>query len=193
MVWLCLGDFCSGPDKAEKQYALSGTSLSSCRRTFETIDATGSNYLFAMDPATIVGVTGAIVGMVDVLARSVKSLYALQNRWTHAQMTVSSLVSQLTALKTALGKMREWIASDLSNAAQHHQLVIDLEDSIACCQMLVQNVERTVLTLERSADNKLNTKSKAQIVFGDKAMDDFQRAIASQTSALTLLLMACNW
>lgn len=42
-------------------------------------------------------------------------------------------------------------------------------------------------------ESKLDLDSRIRVVFEDKAIKDFQIFIERQTSALTLLLVACNW
>jgi len=46
-----------------------------------------------------------------------------------------NFITQLNSLKAALNKIGEWINSDLADVPQHHQLVIDLKDSITCYKM----------------------------------------------------------
>ena len=163
-----------------------------------------------MDPAAIIGTTGAIVGIVDLLTRSIKSLHELHDRWTKTNLTALNLISQLTALKAALSKIQEWVDSDLAREPQHYQLVLDLCTTLNCCQSLVNSVHERIESLcwqqtnaesqkggtpylrRSSSGESLRTKSKVQVFLKNRETRDFQRFIQQQVDALTLLLIACN-
>jgi hypothetical protein len=76
-------------------------------------------------------------------------------------------------VKAALNKVGEWINSDLAEMPQHHQLVIDLEDSITCCRMLISSMDKQISKLDWNTENKLDIGSRIKVVFEDKATRDF--------------------
>ncbi|MCJ1380348.1 hypothetical protein MMC17_003451 [Xylographa soralifera] len=145
-----------------------------------------------MDPATIVGTAAAVADIVGIISKTIKVLRDLHNRWKDADLTIINLMAQLTCLRAALNKISEWVSSDLADVPQHHQLVLDLEDSVTCCRMLVKSMDGQISELDRTADNTLDVGSRIKVVFEDKAGRDFQKFIKRQTSALALLLTACN-
>lgn len=144
-----------------------------------------------MDPITIIGTAGAVANIIDVVSKAIKSMRSLHERWKDADFTVLNLIAQLTALKSALGKIQEWIDSDL--AEQHHQLAMDLDLSITCCRMLIGKIDAQVSELHRAADNALDVGSKIKVAFGSMANEDLQKMTDRQINSLTLLLTACNW
>src|SRR5947208_3478510 len=146
-----------------------------------------------MDPISIISAASAVTSIVQVIGKTISTLRELHERWTDADLTILNLISQLNSLKAALNKISEWISSDLSQAPQHHQLVMDIEDSMACCRILVNSMDDQVSKFDRTTQNTLDLGSKIRVVFDDKASKDFQKFIKRQTSALTLLLVACNW
>ena len=146
-----------------------------------------------MDAITILGTAGAVANIIDAVYRSIRFLRDLHDRWKGADLEVLNLITQLVALKAALGKISEWISSELAYKAHHYQLVMDLGESIGCCKILVKAVEDQLATLQCNEHQKLDLQSRLQVVFADKAGRDFQKYIKRQTSALTLLLVACNW
>ena len=127
-----------------------------------------------------------------MVTRTITSLRDLHDRWKDADLTIINLMSQLTALRAALRKIAEWISSDLADVPQHHQLVMDLEDSLSCCRMLIKSMDEQLFSLDWH-DSALDLGSKIRLVFDSKVSKDFQKFIQRQTSALTLLLTACNW
>jgi hypothetical protein len=145
-----------------------------------------------MDPITIIGTASSVASIVEVIAKTIGSLRALHDRWNGADLTILNLISQLSALRAALNKISEWITSDLSSNPQHHQLVIDLEDSVACCSMLIKFMDTQLSKLDWTAESTLDLGSRIRVVFEDKGSKEFQINIQRQTSALTLLLAACS-
>ena len=126
-----------------------------------------------MDPLTIIGTTAAIAQMVSIICRTIKTWRELQ--------------------KAALNKLSEWTSSDLAREEQHHQLIIDLGESIICCRMLIESMDDHVHRMDFNAREGLELGRRIRFVLEDKATRDFQIFIQRQTSALTLLLTACNW
>lgn len=76
----------------------------------------------------IIGAAASVVSIIDVLSRSITTVRGLRDQWTDADLTVHNLLTQLTAFKAALTKIKEWTDSDV--AETHHQLKIDLDDSV---------------------------------------------------------------
>lgn len=146
-----------------------------------------------MDPVTILGTAGAVAGIVDLITKSIKTLKELHNRWKDADLMIFNLMSQLASLRAALSKITEWISSDLANIPQHHQLIMDLEQSVACCYVLVNSIKTQLSKLEWNDEDSLDLGSRIKVVFEDKASKEFQTYVKRQTSALTLLLAACSW
>ena len=146
-----------------------------------------------MDPATIVGTAAAVADIVGIISKTIKVLRNLHYRWKDADLIIISLVAQLTSLRAALNKISEWISSDLADVPQHHQLVLDLEDSVTCCRTLMKSMDSQISKLDWTTDDTLNLGSRIKFIFENKASKDFQKFIKRQTNALTLLLTACNW
>ncbi|KAL8790150.1 MAG: hypothetical protein Q9195_006530 [Heterodermia aff. obscurata] len=145
-----------------------------------------------MDAITILGTAGAVVNIIDLIGKSIKTLRDLRERWKDAEFITLNLITQLIALKAALSKISEWISSDLAYHPHHYQLVMDLGESIGCCKMLVKSMDDQLARLQCGPDDKLDLESRLRIVFEDKTSHDFQKYIKRQTNALTLLLVACN-
>ena len=143
------------------------------------------------DPISIIGTAGAVANIIDVLGKTISTIRELRNEWKEADITFLSLVAQLTALRASLTKTKEW--TDTDPADPHYQLVMDLDVIISCCRMLIGKIDTRLSELQQTVNEKLDFSSKVKLVFGSKSMDNLQKLIEQQTSALTLLLTACNW
>ena len=143
------------------------------------------------DAISIIGTVGAVANIIDVVDKTISTFCDLQNKWKEADLTFLSLVAQLTALRAALTKIKQWADNDLGDP--HYQLVMDLDISMSCCRMLIGKIDVLLSELHQTADETLDFSSKVKLVFRSKNIDDVQKLIEQQTSALTLLLTACNW
>ena len=146
-----------------------------------------------MDPVSIVGLAGSIVNIVDIIAKSIKNLRELQQKWKAADLIVNSLIGQLFTLKSALTKIEEWMSSSLSKEPQHEQLAVDLKQSLECCHFLVTFMYDHLLLLDWNEANRLTSSSKIRAVFHDSEVKDCATYLDRQTNALNLLLTALNW
>ena len=145
-----------------------------------------------MDPVSAVGLAGSIVGIVDVAARSISALRALQQRWKVADLTISLLISQLTTLKAALTQIKDWISTSL-NANYHYQLVMDLGASLESCETLLLYIDGQLAHLNWNDNNALSFESKIKAVLQDTTVRECATHLANQSTGLNLLLTALNW
>jgi len=128
---------------------------------------------------------------VDGISKVIDIIRDLQARWGEADLTLLSLASQLTALRAASTKIQEWIDEDLQDT--HHQLIMDLDVSISCCKLLIDKVESFFSNLSQLTEKPLDLRDKWRVVLGSSGAEGVQKLIEHQTSALNLLLTACNW
>lgn len=143
------------------------------------------------DPFTIIGTAASVASIVELLGKTVSALYTLHSRWKEADFTFINLIAQLTALKVALSKLQEWMDTDMDEP--HHQLVMDLEASVTCCRMLVRRMDSEVDDLQHNSDTGLDAQNKIKLVLKNGTLEELQRMVDRQTSALSLLLTVCNW
>ena len=146
-----------------------------------------------MDPASILGLTGSIVSIVDVITRSISSLRALQERWKNADLTVSLLVVQLSTLKSALDQISQWMSTTFAQSPQHHQVVIDMSSSIRSCEALISFVDNHISRLDHNESNNLTFESRARVVLQDQSVRDCVNHLNNQAIAFNFLLTALNW
>jgi hypothetical protein len=142
------------------------------------------------NPITIIGTAGALANITQLVTQMITAIRELQSDWKDADLTFLSLMGQLSSLRLALTKIEEWMALE---AGAHYQLVMDLDDSIRCCNILLAKLQELVGSLQQKQNSALNLQSKIRLVFGKKNIDDIQKLLEHQTNALNLLLTACNW
>ncbi|KAK3385320.1 hypothetical protein B0H63DRAFT_181559 [Podospora didyma] len=141
------------------------------------------------DPLTVVGTVGALTGLIGVLGKTIQTFSKFRSQWKDAELTVLTLETQLIAMRAALSKIEQW--ANTTNDSLHHQLVMDLDQCVACCRLLVGKLDAEISTLVAPGKTQA-TMSKLKLIFSSKGLQDVQKMIESQTTALTLLLTACN-
>lgn len=146
-----------------------------------------------MDPVSAIGLTGSVLGIIDIVTRSVQTLQSLQVQYKRADLTASLLIGQLSTLKAALSQISDLVNIDLIKAPQHRQLVADLTISLDCCGVLVRVLDDRLQDLKRDEHGALRAVGKAKLVWEEKDMVDIRNHLNHQTNALNLLLTASQW
>ena len=147
-----------------------------------------------MDPVSLISLAGSIVGIVDVISRSIITLRNLQQRWQAANFTVTLLIGQLTTLKAALNHISDWSQSaSLDTIPCYHQLVIDLDTSLECCKGLVRFIDKQISRLEWDETRSLTFESHIRAVLDGSGVKECANHLNNQSTALNLLLTAFNW
>ncbi|KAH8710057.1 hypothetical protein GQ44DRAFT_776823 [Phaeosphaeriaceae sp. PMI808] len=137
-----------------------------------------------------IGCVGAICNLIECISKIISTIADLTHKWLEAELHILSLTSQLTALRAATTKIQEWMCRDLQDI--HHQLAMDLDISVKCCRLLIIRVESFFSDLASLAEKPLDFSNRFKVVFGSTGPESIQKLIERQTSALTLLLTACN-
>ena len=146
-----------------------------------------------MDPVSAVGLAGSVLGIIDIVTRSVQTLQNLQKKYKDADLTVSLLIGQLSTLKAALFQISEWINTSLVNAPQHHQLVADLTISLNCCELLIRVLSARLHEFKRTDSGSLSTMGKGLFAWEETDRRELLNHLDHQTNALNLLLTTFQW
>jgi hypothetical protein len=139
----------------------------------------------------VVGSIGAIVNIIDAASKAISIIHNLQIHWQDADLTLLSLASQLSAFRAALRRIHEWLESEMPEP--HHQLVMDLDETLSFCNILIIKIEGLSTGWESLLEHPTAVESRWKVAFGSKGLDNILVLVERQTNALTLLLTACNW
>ena len=146
-----------------------------------------------MDPISLIGLAGSVTGIIDIIAKSIKSLRDLQQRWNAADWTVISFTCQLNTLRTALNRISEWMSLRIDENFRHDQLILELSESLKCCWDLVNFMDKHLSPLEWLESNRLTSAGKFKAVFHESEMKECAAHLNHQSIALNLLLTALTW
>jgi hypothetical protein len=146
-----------------------------------------------MEPfSAAVGTAASVLGIIDVIARSVSSLQTLNQRFKGANLAVVNLLCQLNAVKAALSQIQAWMNETLLD----YQLRIDLDDSLMSCRLLIRQLDSQISKIEWTESNgvaDLSLESKVRTALQGGGAEEILTRLDRQTNALNFLLLAFNW
>jgi hypothetical protein len=139
----------------------------------------------------VIGSIGAIANIIDATSKIISTISDERGHWKNADLTLLSLASQLTAIRAALRRVHEWLASESANA--HHQLIMDLDETLSFCEILVAKIVSLFIGWRGLIHDPTSMTTRWKVTFGNKGLDNVLLLMGRQIDALTLLLAACRW
>ena len=161
------------------------------RLLYRSVQSRSSIVPAMADPVTFLGTAGAVANIIGIIGATISTIRELYQHWDDADFTYLNLVVQLTALQAAVTKIQEWSDRDLDD--QHFQLKMNLELSLTGCKVLATKLHDFIAKCQTQPDELPATSGKIRLVLGSSQVEEVQKSIERLTSALNLLLNACNW
>ena len=144
-----------------------------------------------VDDKKALGLMSAVTGNMDRLRRSIDALRQLHDRWKDSSATSINLIAQLTALKSNLGEMQDWMNYAIND--MHAQLLDDLDLLMTSCTLLVRNLDTLVAQLRQPNHEHTDLAMRLKFAVGSRSMNRLRGVAKRQTDAVNLLLAACKW
>ncbi|KAF2178294.1 hypothetical protein K469DRAFT_642978 [Zopfia rhizophila CBS 207.26] len=142
------------------------------------------------DDKTVLGLMSVVASNIDRLRQSISSLRQLHDRWKDGNSTFINLIAQLTALKSSLGEMQDWMNYAIND--MHEQLLMDLDVLMTSCGILVRNLDALVVQLRQPYHDNADWAIKLKFQVGSRSMNRLRNVAKRQTDAVNLLLAACK-
>ena len=143
------------------------------------------------DEKVVYALLSAVERNMNRLRHGIDGLRQIHNRWRDDDGTCINLIAQLTALKSNLGNMHDWLSHALSD--MHPQLLDDLEVLMTSCGLLVRHLDTLVNRLHQPDHVSLDCAAKLKYTFGGRSMNRLRKVAQGQNEAVNLLLAACKW
>lgn len=125
------------------------------------------------------------------LRESNDGLRQIHNRWKDNNGTSINLIAQLTALKSNLANIHDWLSHALSD--MHSQLLSDLDVLMTSCGLLMRHLDTLINHLQQPDHVPLDYATRVKYAVGSRSMERLRKVAQGQTEAVTLLLAACKW
>jgi hypothetical protein len=146
-----------------------------------------------MDNTSVTGLARSCGSIIELAAKCVDRLHEAHKRFQTANFTTIILISNLSTLKAALTQIQQWMSMDSFPSAQHYQMIMDVEATLASCHLLLGIMDKRLSKLSWDSKNVLKFTSKAKVILEDKSTKECTTHLSHQTTALNLLLTAFQW
>lgn len=143
------------------------------------------------DEKKVYALVSAVGTNRDRLRQGIDELRQIHNRWKNSNGTSINLIAQLTALKSNLGNMQDWLNYAIDDL--HPQLLSDLDVLLASCGLLVRHLDILIARLKQPDHDALDFAIKLKYAVGSRSMERLRKVAQRQNDAVTLLLAACKW
>ncbi|KAF2734262.1 G-alpha-domain-containing protein [Polyplosphaeria fusca] len=132
----------------------------------------------------------SVAANMERLRQSINDLRQLYDRRKDGSGTFINLIAQLTALKSHLGEMQDWMNYAINDL--HPQLLMDLDVLMTSCAMLVRNLDLLVADMRQPAHDNTDWAIKLKFAVAGRSMNRLKEVAKRQTDAVNLLLAACK-
>lgn len=143
------------------------------------------------DDKRLHALVSAVASNMDRLRQTINALRQLHDRWRDSSGTSINLIAQLTALKSNLAEMQDWMNCAIDD--MHTQLLMDLDMLMTSCSLLVRNLDGLIAQLRQPDHDNTDCAVKLKLALGSRSMDRLRAVAKRQTDAVSLLLAACKW
>jgi guanine nucleotide-binding protein G(i) subunit alpha len=143
------------------------------------------------DEKVVYALLGAVTTNMNRLRQGIDGLRQIHNHWKDNDGISINLIAQLTALKSNLANMHDWLNHALSD--MHPQLLSDLDVLMTSCALLVHHLDVLVDRLQQPDHDSFDYAIKLKYAVGGRSMERLRKVAQGQNEAVTLLLAACKW
>ena len=146
-----------------------------------------------MDPVSIVGIIGSVVGIADVVTRSIQRLSTLKTKFRDVPFLISTLTGQLCTVQAALDQLSGWAKRDLTIDARYRKLATQVGDALDCFDPLIKALESRLDRIEGIGEGQVDLSKRVSFLWSERELVDYLLLLDRQVNALTLLLQALQW
>ena len=143
------------------------------------------------DEKVVYALLGAVAINMNGLRQGIDRLRLIHNHWKGNNGTSINLIAQLTALKSNLGSMHDWL--NYANSDMHPQLLSDLDVLMTSCGLLVRHLDALTDRLQQPNHDSFDYAIKMKYAVGSRSMERLRKVAQGQNEAVALLLAACKW
>lgn len=143
------------------------------------------------DEKVVYALQSAVATNMKRLRDSNDGLRQIHNRWKDNNGISINLIAQLTALKSNLANIHDWLSHAPSDL--HPQLLSDLDVLMTSCGLLMRHLDALIKHLRQPDHVPLDHATKLKYAVGGRSMERLRKVAQGQTEAVTLLLAACKW
>lgn len=149
-----------------------------------------------MDPVTAFGLVSGGVQLAQIITQTVAGLATLRGKFNNADLTIRSLIGELTTIKSAITQLEDWAKYNARDSPEHNEYDEGLGVALEGCRAIMEVLSEDVSSLTRGSMAEFPTvgfRTRVKVVWNDDLMKGHQERLHAQVLALQLLLQACQW
>lgn len=148
-----------------------------------------------MDPVSAIGLLSGVFQIAQFIKDTAGGLAQLYGKYSHADLTIQSLIGELTIIRSAITQLHEWATYNVRDSAEP-EFVDGLEVALDGCRAVMEVLSDEVSALTKGVSlngNGVGFRTRVKVVWNEESMREHQERLRVQVQALQLLLQACLW
>lgn len=151
-----------------------------------------------MDPLSALGAISGALQVAQIIGQTIAGLSTLRGKYQNADITIRSMIGELTTIKAALIQLHDWTNYNAEISSSHREYEESVTVAIVGCSEIMEVLSGKVAELTFNVNGHadlhvLAFKSRIQVLWNEELMSSLQGQLRSQVLALNLLLQACQW
>lgn len=131
--------------------------------------------------------------MLQAIASTVHDLNQLYGKFKDADLTIQSLIQELSCISTALTGLKEWTRANSTDGPSSDEYNRDLLVAMEGCRVVMEVVSFDVSHMVQGIHDFTGFRARLRIVWNEDTMRGHQEKLHAQVNALQLLLQVCQW
>ncbi|KAH2198167.1 hypothetical protein KXW59_004345, partial [Aspergillus fumigatus] len=157
--------------------------------------ATPGKAIFAMDPFTWIGAISGVLQIAQVISQTTAGLVKLKGRFSNADLTIQSLIGELSIIESALTHLEDWAKFNARVTTKSEEYIEGLNVALDGCRAVMEVLSEEVASLVQNItgqDSIVGFRARVKVVWNEDVMRGHQERLHAQVVALQLLLQACQ-
>ena len=149
------------------------------------------------DPFSILGLLGTAAGIANTITMTIRTLSDIRDQYRDADIRIRLLVGELSAVKSALSAIQDWIHVLDDDTRRQNDLVDGLRISLEGCKLamdaLAEEVRGLVGDALPTSFFATGFRTRTRYAWNEASMKEHEERLQKQVALLHLLLQAVQW
>ena len=146
------------------------------------------------ETALIFGLVSGAAGLATACSGAARTLHRLAAKYKESELSIRLLVQQVTTIKTAWDRIRNWSESceeNLHPSLYNIGLLQRLEQSLECGDLVISSLEGDLLPYKKEL-KRMKPRQRSKAVWNDSLIQIHQNRLRDQVSTMLLLLQVLD-
>ncbi|KAK4940600.1 hypothetical protein LTR10_019359 [Elasticomyces elasticus] len=139
-----------------------------------------------MEPCNALGLVATVGSVVFTIGKSVQTFTTFRQKYKNSELNITLLTGHLRTVRAALCQVHNWAEQCQTSEPAHRQFMIDVEDAVNDCGMLIEHLHAHISKVEWD-NNELKPGSKISLLLDDRTIKDFLECLNHQHEQQQLL------